>query len=125
MPQGHIIIWSIKNFNLYNMVQFNDLPSDILKRFIIEENGLNDSNRLFLIKKRIPIKDWERFNKKFTTKGIPHKYQQNNTLEEASESIRRYIIEEMGIEPSIKYSRRPSRWMTSLKVYLRRLGVHL
>jgi hypothetical protein len=107
------------------MVQFDDLPVNILKRFVIEENGLEDSNRIFLIKKRIPIKEWKIFKKKVTTKGIPHKYQQNNTLEEASESIRKYIIEEMGIEPSIKYSRRPSRWVTSLKFYLRRFGVRL
>jgi len=107
------------------MVQFDDLPHNILKKFIIEENGLDDSNRLFLIKKRLPIKKWSQYRKKTTTEGIPHKYQQNNTLEEASESIRRFIIEEMSIEPSIKYSRRPSRWMTSLKFYLRRFGVRL
>lgn len=107
------------------MVQFDDLPSNVLKRFVIEENSLDDSNRLFLIKKRLPIKKWSQYRKKTTTEGIPHKYQQNNTLEEASESIRKYIIEEMGIEPSIKYSRRPSRWVTSLKFYLRRFGVRL
>lgn len=107
------------------MVQFHDLPTNILKKFIIEESSLEDSNRLFLIKKRLPIKNQIQEKNKFTTKGIPHKYQQNNTLEEASESIRRYIIEEMGIEPSIKYSRRPYRWVTSLKFYLRRFGVRL
>ena len=106
-------------------MQIDDLPHNILKKFIIEENGLDDSNRLFLIKKRLPIKKWSQYRKKTTTEGIPHKYQQNNTLEEASESIRKYIIEEMGIEPSIKYSRRPSRWVTSLKFYLRRFGVRL
>jgi len=107
------------------MVRFDYLPSNILKKFIIEENALEDSNRLFLIKKRVSIKEWEVYNKEYTTKGIPHKYQQNNTLEEASESIKQYIIEEMGIKPSIKYSCRQSRWMTYLKFYLRHFGVRL
>ena len=107
------------------MTQFEDLPSNVLKKLIIEEARLEGSNRLFLIKRQIPIKDRQNFKKKFTTEGIPHKYQQNNTLEEASESIRQYVINEMGIKPSIKYSRRPSRWLTSLKFYLRRFGVRL
>lgn len=107
------------------MVQFNDLPKEVLKKFVIEENGLEDANRIFLIKKRLPFKEWKKNKKKFTTTGIPHKYQQNNTLEEASDSIRKYIIEVMGIKPSIKYSHRPSRWVTYLKFFLRRFGVRL
>ena len=107
------------------MVQFEDLPKNILKRFIIEENELKDSNRLFLIKKRVPIRDWKKYKKKYTTKGIPHKYQQNNTLEEASTSVRHYIIDEMGITPSLKYSRRPSKFKIFLKFFLRRFGLRL
>jgi len=107
------------------MVRFDDLPKNVLKKFIIEENGLNDSNRLFLIKKRIPIYQWSVYKKKYTTKGIPHKYQQNNTLEEASESIRNYVINEMGITPSLKYSKRPSKFKIFLKFFLRRFGVYL
>lgn len=107
------------------MVRFDDLPTNLLKQYIIEENGLNDSNRLFLIKRKVPIYHWKRYKKKYTTKGIPHKYQQNNTLEEASNSIRNYIIKEMGITPSLKYSRRPSNFMIFLKSFLRRFGVRL
>lgn len=98
------------------MVDFGDLPKEELKKFIIKEYHDEKGNRLFLIKKKLPYNQRTSYYKKFSTKDIPHKYQQNNTLEEASDSIRNYLIEEMGIVPdSKKYQYYPSLVYSFLK----------
>lgn len=97
------------------MVVLKDLPNDVLKKFIIIENSDESGNRLFLIKKFIPFNKRTSFHKRYSSKGIPHKYQQNNTMEECQKSIRKYIINEMGIEPSIENYNNPSNLMTYLK----------
>ena len=107
------------------MVDFNDLPKTELKKFIVVENNDSFGNRLFIIKKIIPFNQRTSYNKKYSTKDIPHKYQQNNTLEEASNSIRKFLIEEEGITPSKKYHHRPSKRMVYLKLFLRFFGVRL
>jgi len=87
------------------MVDFSDLPEKILKEFIILEDRHSDGNRLFIIKRKVPFNKRGMLKKKYTSKNIPHKYQQNNTLEEANLSIRNYLIEVEGIVPSDTYGK--------------------
>jgi len=54
------------------MVDFNDLPKTELKKFIVVENNDSFGNRLFIIKKRIPFNQRTSYNKKYSTKDIPH-----------------------------------------------------
>lgn len=78
------------------MISFSEFPQYLLKQFIIEEKKFKDGHRLFLIKKK---KKSFIFWKKYETLNIPHKYQQNNTLMEAQESIKQYLIQEVGVRP--------------------------
>jgi hypothetical protein len=89
------------------MVEFSGFPQYILTQFIIEEKEVENGHRLFLIKKKEGSYIWM---KKYKTGDIPHKYQQNNTLFEAQESIKRYLIEELGIHPEIHQHHRKSFW---------------
>lgn len=77
------------------MVRFDDLPVKILKKYVIIENTDDRGNRLFILKKNIR----KGFKNIYTSDGIPHKYQQNNTLESAESSLRDYLINEVGIKP--------------------------
>lgn len=90
------------------MVDFSDLPEDLLKEFIIVENRYSDGNRLFIIKRKVPFIKRSILKKKYTSKNIPHQYQQNNTLEEANLSVRNYLIEIEGVVPSKKIKSKPS-----------------
>ena len=85
------------------MVDFNDFPDYILKQFIIEERQFKDGNRMFLIKKKLKSYFWR---VRFKTNDIPHRYQQNNTLEEAQESIKEYLVQELGIHPVHQHHRK-------------------
>lgn len=100
------------------MVDFNDLPHKVLKKFIIVENNDELGNRLFIIKKQVPFNERTNYYRKHSSKDIPHKYQQNNSLEEASNSIRQYVIEEMCIEPNLKINQTQDYFLMS---FLRRL----
>lgn len=102
------------------MVDFNDLPHDILKKFIIVEHDDELGNRLFIIKKEIPFNERTNYYRKHSSKDIPHKYQQNISLEDASNSIRNYIIEEMGIKPNFKINQIQNY---SLLTFLKRLRI--
>jgi len=77
------------------MVKFDDLPTKVLKKFVIFENTDERGNRLFIIKKRYR----KGIKIIFTSENIPHKYQQNNSLEEAESSLRKYIINDLKIRP--------------------------
>lgn len=89
------------------MVDFRDFPQYILKQFRIESVSDEKGNRLFLIKKREMS---YLLRKKYKTGQIPHKYQQNNTLEEAEESLKQYLIQELGLSPSHHSHHRKSFW---------------
>ena len=89
------------------MVEFSEFPQFILSQFIIEEKQMEDGHRLFLIKKKEGSYIWL---KKYKTGDIPHKYQQNNTLFEAQESIKQYLIQELGILPNHHLHHRKSFW---------------
>ena len=89
------------------MVEFSDFPQFILSQFIIEEKQMEDGHRLFLIKKKEGSYIWL---KKYTTGDIPHKYQQNNTLEEAEESLKQYLIQELGVHPEVHSHHQKSFW---------------
>lgn len=89
------------------MVDFGQFPQYLLKQFRIESFTDSEGNRLFLIKKR------ERslmLKHKFKTGNIPHKYQQNNTLQEAEESLKQYLIQELGVHPEVHSHHRKSFW---------------
>ncbi len=89
------------------MVDFSDFPQYILKQFRIEEVSDEKGNRLFLIKKR---SNSYLLRKKYKTGQIPHKYQQNNTLEEAQESLKQYLIQELGVHPLVHSHHQKSFW---------------
>jgi hypothetical protein len=94
------------------MPTFDQFPQYLLKQFIIEEKHDEDGNRLFLIKKRDRSFIWK---KKYNTDKIPHKYQQNNSLEEAHTSITRYLTEVLGVHPEVHQHHSRSFWK---KVFL-------
>jgi hypothetical protein len=94
------------------MTNFNQYPQYLLKQFIIEEKHNEDGSRLFLIKKRDHSYIWK---KKYNTDKIPHKYQQNNTLEEAHVSIILYLNEVLGVYPEVHKHHSHSFWR---KVFL-------
>jgi hypothetical protein len=105
------------------MVDFSDLPKDIIKKFIVVETPDHTGNRLFIIKKYIPFNERKTYYKKYSTKDIPHKYQQNNTLEEASNSIRNFIIEELKIEPDFKKYQNHYSFVETFWIKLKRFFV--
>jgi len=98
------------------MVSFNEFPEFILKQFRIEESSDSKGNRLFLIKKR-DISYVLR--KKYKTGKIPHKYQQNNTLEEAQESLKQYLTQEIGIHPQVHLHHQKSFWVKFFRLISR------
>ena len=85
------------------MVDFSDFSEYILKQFVIEEKIMDDGHSLFLIKKKRKSYFWKH---RYHTKNIPHRYQQNNTLEEAQESIKVYLVQELGIHPVHQHHRK-------------------
>ena len=89
------------------MVDFADFPQYLLKQFRIESVSDEKGNRLFLIKKK--EKSYI-LRVKYKTGKIPHKYQQNNTLQEAEESLKQYLIQELGVHPQVHLHHRKSIW---------------
>ena len=90
-----------------SMPTFDQYPQYLLKQCIIEEKHDEEGHRLFLIKKRSGSFIWK---KKYNTDKIPHKYQQNNSLEEAQNSIMKYLTEEIGVHPEVHQHHSRSFW---------------
>ena len=89
------------------MVDFGQFPQYLLKQFRIETISDEKGNRLFLIKK----KDRSYIlTHVYKTGNIPHKYQQNNTLQEAEESLKQYLIQELGVHPEVHSHHQESFW---------------
>jgi len=87
---------------------FEGYPTYLLKQFRIESFSDENGNRLFLIKKR--DKSYL-LRKRYKTLDIPHKYQQNNTLEEAQTSLKKYLTQEFGLSPTHHSHHQTSFWV--------------